>query len=65
MNSEEIAVADLQCIGSFIFPILVKKAPNLWKKQQTSNTQVQYNFDVEKTEDIFDFLLKEKFITFP
>ena len=30
-----------------------------------SNTQTQYTFDVAKTEEIFDFLLKGKFITFP
>ena len=35
------------------------------KKSQTSNTQVHYTFDATKTEEIFDFLLKEKLITFP
>ena len=38
VNSEEIAVADLLSMGSFICPLLVKKAPDLWKKSQTSNT---------------------------
>ena len=28
-------------------------------------TQVQYTFEVEKIEEIFDFLVKEKFISFP
>ena len=65
VNYEEIEVADLLSIGSFIYPLLVKKAIDLWKKSQTSNTQVQYTFDAAKTEEIFDFLLKEKFITFP
>ena len=65
VNSEEIAVADLPSTGSFIYPLLVMKVPNLWKKSQTSNTQEQYTFDVEKNGEIFDFLLKEKFITFP
>ena len=64
VDFEKIAVANLLST-SFICPLLVKKAPNLWKKSQTSNTQVQYTFDVTKTEKIFDFLLKEKFITFP
>ena len=65
VNSEEITVEDLLNIGSFICPLLVKKALDLWKKSHTSNTQVQYTFDVAKIEEIFDFLLKEKFITFP
>ena len=42
----------------------MKKAPDLWKMSHTSNTQEQYTFDVAKTEEIFDFLLNEKFITF-
>ena len=32
VNSKEIAVANLLSSNSFIFPLLVKKAPNLWKK---------------------------------
>ena len=65
VNYEEIIVENLSSIGSFIYPLLVKKAPDLWKKSQTSNTQAQYTFDVAKTKEIFDLLLKEKFITFP
>ena len=38
VNYEEIVVSDLLIIGSFIFPLLVKKAPDLWKKSHTSNT---------------------------
>ena len=64
-NSEEIAVAYLPSTGFFICPLLVKKMPDLWKKSQTSNTQTQYTFDVAKIGEIFDFLLKEKFIKFP
>ena len=52
---EEIAVADLLSTGSFICPLSMKKAPALWKKSQTSNTQPQYTFDVAKTEEIFSF----------
>ena len=63
MNSEEIVVVGLLSTGSLICSLLVKKALDLWKKSQTSNTVVQYTFDVTKTEEIF--LLKEKFITFP
>ena len=65
VNYEEIAVADLLSTGSFIYPLLVKKSLDLWKKSHTSNTKVQYTFDAAKTEEIFDFLMKEKFITFP
>ena len=64
-NDEEIAVAYLPSIGFFIYPLLVKKALDLWKKSQTSNTKAWYNFDVTETKEIFVFLLKEKFITFP
>ena len=65
INFEEVVVADPLSIGSFICPLLVKKTLDLWKKSQASNTQVQYAFDVAKTKEIFNFLLKEKFITFP
>ena len=53
VNFEEIVVVDLLSTGSFICPLLVKKTLNLWKKSQTSNTQVQYTFDATKTEEIF------------
>ena len=36
-NFEEITVADLPSTSSFICPLLVKKASDLWKKSQTSN----------------------------
>ena len=65
VNFEEIAVADFPSTGSFICHLLVKKVPDRWKKSHTFNTQAQYTFDVTKTEKIFDFLLKEKFTTFP
>ena len=32
VNFEEIVVANLQSTGSFIYPLLVKKAPDLWNK---------------------------------
>ena len=65
VNYEEIVVADLLSAYSFTCPLLVKKAPDLYKKSQTFNTRVQYTFDVAKIEEIFDLLLKKKFITFP
>ena len=32
VNSKEIAIANLLSTGSFIYPLLVKKASDLWKK---------------------------------
>ena len=52
VKSEEIVVADLPSAGSFIYPQLVKKASDLWKKSHTSNTQAHYTFNVTKTEEI-------------
>ena len=53
VNSAEIVAADLLSTSSFICPLLEKKTLNLWKKSQTSNTQVQYAFDATKTKEIF------------
>ena len=44
---------------------MVEKTHNLWKKGQIVDTHVQYTFEVAKTKEIFDFLGKEKFFTFP
>ena len=65
VNFEEVIVAYLLNPGSFTCPLLVKKTPDFWKKSQASNTHVHYTFDVAKTKEIFDFLLKDKFIAFP
>ena len=63
--NQEGAVMDLSTTGIFTCPLLVEKAHDLWKKAQVIGSQVQYTFEVVKTEEIFDFLVKEKFITFP
>ena len=63
--NQEVAVTDLSTTRVFTCPLLVEKAHDLWKKTQIVGTQVQYIFEVVKTEEIFDFLVKEKFITFP
>ena len=63
--NQEATVVDLSTTGTFTCPLLVEKAPDLWKKSQVVGTQVQYTFKVAKTEEIFDFLVKENFITFP
>ena len=41
VNFEEIAVANLPSTSSFIYPLPIKKVPDLLKKSQTSNTQAQ------------------------
>ena len=56
-------MADLSTSWTFTYPFLIEKIPNLWKKAQIIGTQVQYTFEVTKTEEIFDFLVKEKIIT--
>ena len=64
--NQEMALVDLSTTGTFTYPpLLVEKALDVWKKTQIVNTQVQYTFEVVKTKEIFDFLVKEKFITFP
>ena len=62
--NQEVVVENLSIIGTFTCLLLVEKAHDLWKKEQIVDTQVQYTFEVAKTEEIFDFLVKEKFITF-
>ena len=64
-HNQEVAIADLSTQGSCICPLLIKKTPELWKKSYATSAQPQYNFEVSKTEEIFDYLVKEKFITFP
>ena len=63
--NQKVVVVDLSTIGTFTCHLLVERTPNLWKKAQVVGTHVQYNFEVAKTEEIFDFMVKEKFIIFP
>ena len=63
--NKEVAVVDLFSTWTFTCSLLVEKAPDVWKKAQIVDTQVQYTFEVAKIEEIFDFLVKEKFITYP
>ena len=58
-------MADLFATGTFTCPLLVEKTLDVWKKTQIVDTHVQYIFKVAKTEEIFYFLVTEKFITFP
>ena len=58
-------MADLSTIGTFTCPLSVEKLPDLWNKVQIVGTHVQYTFEVLKTNELFDFLVKEKFISFP
>ena len=59
--NQEVAVAYLFTTGTFTCPLLVEKTLDVWKKAQIVDTQVQYTFEAQ----IFDFLVKEKFIIFP
>ena len=38
--NQEVVVADLSNIGTFTCPLLVEKAPDLWKKTQIVGTPV-------------------------
>ena len=38
--NQEVIVADLSITGTFTCPLLVEKAPDLWKKAQIFGTQV-------------------------
>ena len=58
-------MAALSTTGTYTCPLLAEKAPDLWKKAQIVGTQVHYTFGVAKTEEILDFLVKEKFTNFP
>ena len=58
-------MAGLFTTRTFIYPLLVEKTHDLWKKTRIVGIHVQYTFEVAKIEEIFDFLVKEKFITFP
>ena len=63
--NQEVVVANLSIIRTFTCPLLVEKTPDLWKNTQIVGKQVKYTFEVAKKEEIFNFLVKEKFITFP
>ena len=63
--NQEVVMTNLSTTWTFTCPLLVEKTLDLWKKAQIIGIQVQYTFEVAKIEEIFDFLVKEKFITFP
>ena len=63
--NQEVVMTNLSTTWTFTCPLLVEKTLDLWKKAQIIGTQVQYTFEVAKIEEIFHFLVKEKFITFP
>ena len=65
VSNTKVATAELTNTGSCVCPFFEKKTPKAWKKSQTSNPQMFYIFEVLKIEQIFDFLLKEKFIKLP
>ncbi|XP_073041953.1 uncharacterized protein [Primulina eburnea] len=61
---EEIALAEVANSGSRTVPFLKRKSEELSKKN-IPPVQTPYTFDASKTEEIFDHLVKEKFITSP
>ena len=63
--NQEVVVVDLFTPRTFTCPLLVEKAPDVWKKAQIIDTQLQYTFEVANTDEIFDLMVKQKFITFP
>ena len=38
VDTQEIVVADLNSFGSYVCPLLIKKAPEAWKKTSNSGT---------------------------
>ena len=65
MSNNKVATTDLTNTRSCVCLLLEKKTLKAWQKSQTSNPQMQYIFEVSKIEQIFDFLLKEKFLKLP
>ncbi|XP_075483579.1 uncharacterized protein LOC142523731 [Primulina tabacum] len=61
---EEVASAEVVNFGSRTVLFLKRKNEELSKKN-IPPVQTPYTFDASKTEEIFDNLVKEKFITFP
>ncbi|XP_073059610.1 uncharacterized protein [Primulina eburnea] len=54
---EEIALAEIRSNGSCIVPLLKRKSTESDRKSTTQPPKdMQYTFDVSKTDDIFDFL---------
>ncbi|XP_075500113.1 uncharacterized protein LOC142538697 [Primulina tabacum] len=62
---EDVALAEIRSAGSCTVLLLKKKPAELEKKNNSQLPKdMQYTFDVSKTEEVFDFLVKEKFVTF-
>ena len=43
--NQEAALADLSATRTFTCPLLVEKTPDVWKKTQIVDIQVQYTFE--------------------
>ncbi|XP_075473940.1 uncharacterized protein LOC142504997 [Primulina tabacum] len=63
---EDVILVEIRSTGSCTVHLL-KKNPAEPETNISSQLpkDMQYTFDVSKTEEVFDFLVKEKFITFP
>ena len=53
--NQEVAVADLPTTGKFTCPFLVENTPDANKKAPVAGTQMQYTFDVAKTEEMISW----------
>ncbi|XP_073033796.1 uncharacterized protein [Primulina eburnea] len=63
---EDVSLADIRSADSCTVSLLKKKPAEPEKKNSSQLPKdMQYTFDVSKTDEVFDFLVKEKFITFP
>ncbi|XP_075479341.1 uncharacterized protein LOC142520224 [Primulina tabacum] len=62
---EDVVFAEIQSAGSCTVPLIKKKSAEPEKQNNSQLPQdMQYTIDVSKTEEVFDFLVKGKFITF-
>ncbi|XP_065877525.1 uncharacterized protein [Euphorbia lathyris] len=61
----EVAVADLKSTGTHVCPLLHSTGGHDAAKKSFNDKPPQFSFDVSKSDALFDFLLKEKFITLP
>ena len=64
VNYEEIVVADFPSTGSFIFPLLVKKRLTYGRSHRPPLYKHNILLMWQRLRKSFDFLLKEKFISF-
>ncbi|XP_075494678.1 uncharacterized protein LOC142532247 [Primulina tabacum] len=63
---EDVILTEIRSAGSCTVPMLKKKPSEPEKKNSPQLPKdMHYTFDMSKIDEVFDFLVKEKFITFP